>query len=489
MSLFSEALGVGYEEELTVKTLAVDKSDSVASGAEPVTVVGTEENTQAGKSEVEFLKELDRAFRKEPQVFHSITLKKQMIMGAGYELRCDNDKGGKVLKFYKEFMGNIGNVGGESTEEEVLESIFENQMKFGKYMVETVYNKPNKMGVPTKIVDLALTDPLTMDFARNQKGSIVFDVSGRPIGYTQNLGPQANTEGRGDKAPEEVYLETGQIFIRTERIAYFWLYGDKLNPLGLIEPGLKSIIRKQNIQEAQTNSIYARGTFPIIDYVGSAERFPTPKMIKNATEKLAQMQHNRYFAFPYWHRIEPLEVKQSDIVENTIKGLKEEITASLGMPMAFSMGSGEATNRSTLNTQQKLLEFSLNDVVKKSLAAFRKQIFKRISKLMNFRDNDRKLIVPYYVWGDIGAEDKDAKASRLASYLKGGGITPEYVMPYVIKSEELVLDKSLKLPQKSKEDREDKKEKNEQKKTSKELGKPKTSKFTFQNVEEVLRRI
>ena len=108
---------------------------------------------------------------------------------------------------------------------------------------------------------------------------------------------------------------------------------------------------------------------------------------------------------------------------------------------------------------------------------------------MNFRDNDRKLIVPYYVWGDIGAEDKDAKASRLASYLKGGGITPEYVMPYVIKSEELVLDKSLKLPQKSKEDREDKKEKNEQKKTSKELGKPKTSKFTFQNVEEVLRRI
>lgn len=479
MGLFGDILGIGYEDD--IKTLAASKLDSDSVAAIPITTIATAENTRDGQRE-DFLKELNLAFRKEPQVFNSINLKTQMIMSTDHVLRCDNDEDGKVLKFFNEFLENLGNVGEESTEEEILEAIFKNQMKFGKYMVETVYNKNHK-----RIVDLALTDPLTMDFARNDLGSIIFDSVGNPVGYTQSLGPQANTDGKGDTPPNNVHLQQGQIFINPDRIAYFWLYGEKVNPLGLIEPGYKSIIRKQNIQEAQTNSIYARGTFPIIDYVGSPERFPTPKMIANATSKLSQMQHNRYFAFPYWHRIEPLEVKQPDIVDNTVQGLKEEITASLGMPLAFSMGSGEATNRSTLNTQQKLLEFSLNDVVKKSLSAFRKQIFKRISELMKYKDKDGKLIVPYYVWGDIRAEDKDAKATRLTNYLKNGGITPEFVMPFVIKSEDLVLDPELVIPSEDKNKEKEKEKDKDEEKKSKELSVNKKTIFTYQDIDEVIK--
>ena len=481
MTLFSEVLGVDYEDEITVKSLAADKSDQVNIGS-PLTVPSTDDTTRENEKEVEFLKELELTYRNEPQVFRSINLNTQMIMGAGYEMFCDNDPTGKVLKFFKAFMENIGRVGEQSTEEEILEAIFKNQMKFGKFMLEEVFNKTE-----TRIVDLALTDPVSMDFARNESGSIVLDNQGRVVGFTQNLGFNTETENKGDPVPENVYLKNKQIFLKPKRIANFWLYGDKLNPIGLIEPGYKSIIRKQNIQEAQTNSIYARGTFPIIDYVGSPERFPTPKMIANATNKLKMMQHNRYFAFPYWHNVKPLEIKQSDIVEKTVKDMREEAAASLGMPLAFSMGTGEATNRSTLNTQQKTLEFSLNDVVKKTLALFKKQVFRRISFLMNFRDKNKKLIVPHYVWGDIGAEDKDAKASRLTNYLKNGGITPEYVMPYVIKSEKLTLDPTIKISRTEKEstDKNKKKERNQKK----ELGKHKTSNFTYNEVNEVLRRL
>ena len=109
-----------------------------------------------------------------------------------------------------------------------------------------------------------------------------------------------------------------------------------------------------------------------------------------------------------------------------------------------------AIQGNTLNNQQKLLEFSLNDVVKKTLAAFRKQIFRRISQLEGFKDEEGKLIVPYYVWGDIGAEDKDSKAERLTKYLKVGAITPEYVIPFVIKSEDLIIDHALAIPKKEK---------------------------------------
>lgn len=477
MALFGEVLGIGHEEELVDKTLAAEKVDRMPEG-KSITVASTEETTQRGERGQSLLKELDLTYRKEPQVFGSINLKTQIIMSAGYELRTDNDPGKRVLNFFKEFLDNIGNVGEEYTEEEILKSIFKNQMEFGRDMVETVYN-PKK----THIVDLALTDPITMDFARDQKGSIVFNPEGNPVGYTQKLGNGVDTSGKGDPVPDSVSLETGEIFILPERIAYFWLYGDKLNPIGLIEPGYRSVIRKQNIQEAQTNSIYARGTYPIIDYVGSPERFPTPKMIANATNKLKMMQHNRYFAFPYWHRIEPVEVKQSDIVEKTIEDLREEISASLGMPLAFSMGSGEATNRATLNNQQKMLEFSLNDVVKQTLAAFRRQIFRRISEIEKFKDSKGKLIVPYYVWGDVGAEDKDAKASRLANYLKNGGITSEYVIPYVVKSEKLMLDPKIILPPKD-----DKKEK-ENKKANKELSKARKTDFTYQDITEIIKEL
>lgn len=430
MTLFRNVIGIGINEEgeESIKTLAGERADATNKG-----VPATESTDDGASSEVPG-DEIELTYRHEAQVFNSINLKTQMIMGAGHELRCDD---GKVLEHFTNFLDNLGEVGEESTWEEILEKIFQNTMAYGKHFVENVYNSSDE-----KIVDLVCKDPKSFDYARNAQNKIVFDIYGKPVGFTQSVPYAVDRTKQGDPAPENVALKNNQIFLLPKRLAFFKLYtiGDGLNPIGLIEPGYKSVIRKQNIQEAQTNSIYARGTFPIIDYVGSPERFPTPKMIKHATEKLQMMQHNRYFAFPYWHRIEPIEVKQSEMVDNSIKALKEEITASLGMPLAFSMGSGEATNRATLNNQQEMMEFSLNNIVKKVISVIRKQIFKRISEAEGFKDAKGKLIIPGIVWGDVGAEDKDAKAQRLVNYLKVGAITPDYVMPYVIKSEELSKD-------------------------------------------------
>lgn len=474
MTLFNDALGLGYEEEIVVKTLAAEKSDSaVQGGQDPQTVP----DGDTGSVEVD-PKELEITYYSDSQTFSSINFKVHTIMSAGHHLECPNKE---VLDWYNDFLSNIGRIGQGQTWRKILRMTFRNQFVFGNQYIEDVLNKTR-----TKIVDLISTDPKTIDYARNGKNDVVFDEMGRPVGYTQIVPSDSfdDKDTEGDKAPKEVSLKNNQIFLLPERIAHFKLYelSDNLTAIGMIQPGYKSTIRQKNIEEANANSVFQRGQYPIIDYVGSPERFPTPKMIKNATTKLAQMQHNRYFAFPYWHRIEPVEVKQSDIVDNTIKILREDKAASLGTPLAFSMGSGEAINRSTLTTQQKFLEFSLIDVVENTIETIRDKIFRRISKLEGFSDKEGNLIIPNIVWGEIGAENLDTKAKRLNEYVKSGVLNTIDVRKYAIQSEKLdapIISEVTII----KTNNDNSKKKNM---SRKELSKTKSSNFSYKDVEKIL---
>jgi len=378
--------------------------------------------------------ELDNCYRFSPLVFNSINKQAQIIMAAGYEIRANK----RIAKFYTDFLDSIGDIGDETTEDEIFFMIFLNAMKFGEHFIEIVYNK--KM---TKIIDLMNLDPKKTDYARDMMKKVVVDIYGKPVGYVYSL--PLGTSSEGDPVPEKVSKEPNQIFLLPKRIAHFQLFkfGSGLESVGQIEPAYKSIIRKHKIQEAQANSIYARGMAPIIDKVGNIDHYPTVDMINKSTENLAKMQHNRYFAVPYWHDIQPLEIRTPDVIDTTIKELKEDILASLGgMPIALATGSGEATNRSTLVSQQKFLEYSLRDMVRKVVNTFRKQIFKRIAELEGFSE------VPEIVWGDIDVESKDMKAQRLAAYANNrvGILLPEDVRAYAIKSEQLDLYQDKKLP-------------------------------------------
>ena len=373
------------------------------------------------------LPELETAYLFDPIVFNSINKSVQTIMASGYIWRA-KDK--KVKKYFKDFFDNIGNVGENTTFDEMLSMTFQNQMIYGKQFLENIFN--DNM---TKLVDMYPLDPKQMDYARNSGGRVVLDRYGRPVGYTQTLPYSVDVSGKGDTAPEGVMLKGQQIFLLPIRIAHFKLFtfGNRLDSIGLIEPAYKSIVRRQKIEEAQANSIYARGTYPVFDYVGDPDHQPTPDMIRKATEKLSQMNHKRYFAVPYWHKVEALEVKQSEVVDNTMKYLRENASASLGVPLSLALGSGEATNRATLTNQQKFLEHSLRDIVNKTLASWRQQVFSLISELEGFDE------VPEIVWGDISAEDKEEKAKRLTAYAnnKVGILKPEDVRNYAIQSEGL----------------------------------------------------
>ena len=436
MTMFARLIGVEKTVNLAVAAPAEAASASVLSSGFDGDRVKSEE--------------LEFSYLFDPIVFNSVNKSVQTIMAPGYKVKAGNEKERKKTEA---FLNNIGNVGGDTTIEELFGLTFQNQMVFGRHYTEMLFNE--KM---TKMVDLITLNPRQMDYARDSSNHILLDNFGNPVGYTQEVPYGVDTTGKGDHPPEDVSLGTNKIFLLPERIAHFKLYtfGAGYESIGIVEPAYKSIVRRQKIEEAQTNSIYARGTYPIIDKVGSPEVFPTPKMLQESVDKLAKIQHNRYFAVPYWHDIKPLEVKQSEIVDNTIKMLRENLSASLGMPLAFSTGSGEATNRATLTNQQKFMEYSLNDVVKRTLSYFKKHILKKFAELEKFSQ------VPEIVWGDIGAEDKSEKANRLAKYTHKAVriLSPEDVRAFARDSEGLDLFPKVKI----KDEKEDDKKENQVKK-------------------------
>lgn len=411
---------MGYFEELlgTRRTLELAFSPFADEGT-PVTVKETPEIPRVDP------KELEITYVTDSITFNSINLSNQIIMSAGCEIKAENQT---IQKYFTDFLDNIGLVGEDITFTELLQAIFQNQFIYGNAYVELVYNKNM-----SKIVDLVSLDPKRMDYARAGDRKIVLDKYGKPVGYTQKIPWGVSKEGLGDPKPDRVNLDANEIFIKPERIAHFKLYtyGDRFYGVGRIEPAYKDIIYAKNIKEAQANSIYARGTYPLIDYVGDQDHYPTPNQLKEAVDQLSKMKHSRYFALPFWHDIQPLEVKQSDIVQDTLEFLRESQTASLGMPLAFATGSGEKTNRATLSNQQRLLEYTLRDIVNRTIANFRKYIFKRICMLENFDE------IPTITWGYLGAEEINEKAKRIVDYVNSGIMLPEEAKDYAIKSENL----------------------------------------------------
>jgi ribulose bisphosphate carboxylase small subunit len=371
--------------------------------------------------------ELESAYRTDPICFNSINKAVQMIMSAGYDIVSELEE---VKTYFTKFLEDIGKVGEDITFDEILESLFRYQMIYGNAFVELVFNKNM-----TQIVDLVLIDPKRMDYAKDSMGKILLDEYGKPAGYTLTL--SYGTIAQGDTPPEKfkgkISLSGNMIYMLPQRICHFKLYtyGDRFYGLGMIEPAYKSILRKLNIEEAQSNSIYTRGTYPVIAYVGDETHDPTAQDIKQTLENLAKLKHDRYFAFQHWIKVVPLEVKQSDIVDKTLEYLRLNETASFGIPLAFATGGGEATNRATLTNQQKVLEFTLTDIANRTVSTIQKYIFRRISLYNKQKE------VPRLKWGAIRAEEPNEKANRISTYIKDGVIKPEEVSEFVRKSEGL----------------------------------------------------
>jgi len=363
--------------------------------------------------------ELEMAFKTDAINFNAINKSVQMIMSGGFKNFIH--KKPSVVRKYQKFFEEIGYIGKDITFEELLESIFRCQMVYGNAFVELVYNRDD-----TKIVDLAMIDPKKIDYAKTTDGKIILDNNGKSIGYSVKL--DQGTYAEGDEYPNEfeniVQRKSNEIFILAKRICHFKLYtiGDEFYGIGLLEAAYRSVIYKKNIEKGQANSIYARGFSPLVAFVGNERRMGTPNDIKGVLDKLKRLNYQRYEAFPDWVKLQAIEMNNSDLTTTALKDLRTDQIASLSAPEALVSGSGEATNRATLGDQRTLWEFTLKDIIKKTLSYFKKYILNPINRYNGYGG------VPDIEWGELRAEDIRETIDEIIKILtsKSGNITEEF---------------------------------------------------------------
>jgi len=283
--------------------------------------------------------DLEMAFKSDALSFNAINKSNQMIMAGGFKEFVHTKK--SVVKKFTEFFEEIGEIGGDTTFEELFESIFRDQMVYGNAFVEKIFDESD-----TKIVDLAIIDPKKIDYAKTADDKIILDENGKTIGYTILL--ESGTSAEGDKIPEEyeriVKTETDSIFILAKRICHFKLYtiGDKFYGIGLIEPAYKSGIYKKNMEKAKANYVYLKGFPQIIAYVGNDRRMATPSDIKGVLKEISTTDYQKNHAFPDWVRLESPKFQESKLSEESLKDMRTDQMAALAAPQALVSGSGEA---------------------------------------------------------------------------------------------------------------------------------------------------
>jgi len=281
MGLFSKYLGTE-----TVVHLA--RSTSLPVG-NPIGVIPSKSSPRLDSEAI------DVVYGQDSTTFNIINKQVQLIMHPGFYLKSENKS---TQKKFDEFFEGIGIVGEEITFEELMEYVVKDELMYGNAFVELIYNETDNM-----IVDLRNLPSGKMDYAKDSHGRVAIDRWGKPVGYVLNLPTGTRPTNPGDPLPEEyerlVNLSSNQVFFLPKRIAHFKInaVGDKYYGIGIISPAYISTMRKIKIEEAQTNSIYTRGTYPVIATVGNETHEATTQELTDVVEQLANLKHDRYFCW------------------------------------------------------------------------------------------------------------------------------------------------------------------------------------------------
>jgi len=372
--------------------------------------------------------ELENVYLTDSQAFNTINKSKQLIMQAGYTL--ESFKKGVQSK-YEEFFNNMGKIGMRTNLHQMLSYIHHDKLTFGAAYVERIYDREQ-----TEILDLKMIDPKLMDYARDAEGIIVVDKTQNPLGYVMDVGRRDNlflgdAIPKPDRGQRGVVLKGTDIFLLAFRIAHFrmFTYGNRFEALGIIESAFKDIIRKHKVEDATVNSIYNTAAYPIVGYVGDNQRAASQTLMDSTLEAMQNLSHSRYMVFQHPTKLETLEVKHSEQVDDTLRYFRSNQSAASGMALGFSIGTGETINRGTLSTQQRMLDISLDSEAKATAEEFKVMILDELNNVNHYGSEAR------LIWGTVAAEEKNEKSDRINAAVTNLIMSPQEARPYILKSE------------------------------------------------------
>jgi len=357
--------------------------------------------------------ELELAYLKHPLTFNSINRNTQTIVSTNEILIHENPE---VVKYFRNFLDNIGTQGSQTSWSQLKEMIFRFPMIYGKQFTELIYDASG-----TEILDLDSIDPKQMDYATDSNSSVVLNDYGNPVGYVQTV-PFSHVGGIKSKfeTPPGVVLNGNQIYIPASHIAQFkfWVVGPGFYPIGLIEPSylsIKTVLQLNKDYAERAHTIL----FPMrVATVGDENHEPSPEKIRNITEGLKSATAATEVGLPYHIKLNILESQNPDSMKNFLGYFNEDIIQSSGIPAPYATGQAVNANKATLEKLNQMYELGLKDFVERTCRAIENQIFRPIAKINGIPGYPKIRI------GPIGVDERNEKHNRLLGYIAAGIIDP-----------------------------------------------------------------
>jgi len=369
------------------------------------------------------LLDLENMYVGNPVIFNAVNRITQVIMSSGYRFTGSDES----VNFIESFLDDIGNRGGNTDWDLLLESVFRHQTVYGRAFNEIIYNVEGD-----DVLDLDIIDPKKMDYAKDSNNKIVFDDMFNPVGFVEKLSFSESVSFKSDDVPKGVSVGSNEIYFDKSRIAQYKLYtiGDGLYGLGIVEPVIKASRRKLELEKALAN-IYLKTAFPTkYAKVGDPMHPATEDMLQEVLTQLQETGYDSVHSFPYYVELGLLEPKSPEKLQQNLNYFKEDEVTGSGMPKAFVLGSGESTNRATLGRQEYLFKIGLYDIIDRTTRTIENQVFSRIARLNGLPD------VPRFEWNEIALEELDSKADRLFKLARVGLLTPDEAVENIIRKSE-----------------------------------------------------
>lgn len=336
---------------------------------------------------------LESIYKTDQMIFQAINIISTFAISKGYEYIVSENTD-EQLEMKEKILSFDAKVGLSK----LLTDVVRHLHIYGNAYLEIVYSKTDK----NKVVDLALIDPKTISFKKRGNGEIDFDESGNIKGYVQKV--NAKTV---DLSPDQI------IHFRINTIA------DSLTGTGIIEPLIKVIEAKRNIEIGLAEAVYRHGFPQFHVKLGDSDHQPTTDQVTEESEKYKRINSKSEFVTPYYYDIKLLEAPSLKGGESYLKYFIDQIVAGTGVPQSILLGTGEGSNRATSFTQQQNFFLYIGGVQMLLAETLQKNLF---TKLLGVDESP-----VYMVFNSLQTKTDLELAQEREIYLRNGVLTPDEV--------------------------------------------------------------
>ncbi len=323
---------------------------------------------------------LETVWRRVPVVHNAVNKMTQMIMSKEWFLEGAPDD---VIEYYEDFFDQVGTVGPNQDFNDLLETIFRYQIIYGEHYVELVGAEEDD-----EIVDLAMVDPKKVAYARTDYHNVALDKYGNPIGYVQKLPMGYRLDEQVYEPPEGLNLGLAEnnIYLPNERVAHFKLYtyGEGLFPVGLIEPAYASAQRNLELQKDFADN--TKSTLFPMRYLlyGDEAHPPMPDAMDDMLQNIQASGNKTEAVLPYYVETGMWEAENPETILDFFDFFDEEVVKALGIPKSIAEGQATRVNRASLQSQIRVWEVAMMDIIKRTCNTIEKQIMEPIARQQGF---------------------------------------------------------------------------------------------------------